>query len=666
MDLLDLKRRLKPDSYLYPEEGLARLDFEDGSFYRGGWTGNVGFTPIKPEAAGILEFFDLEGYKDGAGHQHYPDGSEYCGFYSKGLPDGYGVLTRNYPHHAPNKAKSEVLEGFFKKGKVTGPAYHCAIYDAGTRTTFGWFRDGKLSYSSIWIAALLLIVRAYAAISMKKGKQMGVRAVEKTKEAASAKQKSKKREEKVEGGSEQSGDEKKHESKRQHMLMPSPLQLGLGIAIPLISFSFFYLQGEVFSSIFFGILYMAAMAGSVAYVAHREGMNLENAERFKNSQFMQGFFLTSCICAVLVHNLYSVHYLSFWQWIWFDIFSVIMFVIYAITNNKDPGYLPQMRDGLTTQIVDEVGSKFEICETCGILRVHRSKHCKHCDRCVQDLDHHCPGLHCCIGAKNHLWFVLFSYVLSIGHALFFLAAMQAIRGRYSEEEWEPMSHWTVSSMWIWFTSNFFLIASSAYNNASLAMQAGLAYYHTIGVLTNITTNESVNWKKYSYMQKEKQSIKKRSDVDGTAEKMGASSIGMSSPSGSEGGLRRRGGGSVFGGSEKVVTVTMSAGSGDGQRSVYTASGELREFEGTTLRVVEEKERKSGSSTTGNKEFFNSNDKGYMKNIAYAWTPPNPRVESILEVYNKMKLGSGELVAEEAIESPVSPAFKEGSVGDVTV
>lgn len=54
-----------------------------------------------------------------------------------------------------------------------------------------------------------------------------------------------------------------------------------------------------------------------------------------------------------------------------------------------------------------------LCHKCRCIRRPRSKHCNYCNHCVQDFDHHCIYLGCCIGRNNRLDFLLTMIALSI-------------------------------------------------------------------------------------------------------------------------------------------------------------------------------------------------------------------------------------------------------------
>ena len=85
----------------------------------------------------------------------------------------------------------------------------------------------------------------------------------------------------------------------------------------------------------------------------------------------------------------------------------------------DPGIIkPTMDQRFRTiiELSERGGIGFEpsaFCSACLVRRPVRSKHCSVCDKCVARLDHHCPWVGNCIGAKNHKFFIGFLVMLVV-------------------------------------------------------------------------------------------------------------------------------------------------------------------------------------------------------------------------------------------------------------
>ncbi|KAJ7455017.1 zf-DHHC-domain-containing protein [Mycena galericulata] len=49
------------------------------------------------------------------------------------------------------------------------------------------------------------------------------------------------------------------------------------------------------------------------------------------------------------------------------------------------------------------------CARCSIVKPYRAHHCRVCGTCILKFDHHCPWIGQCVGARNHKFFLNFSY-----------------------------------------------------------------------------------------------------------------------------------------------------------------------------------------------------------------------------------------------------------------
>ncbi len=124
-----------------------------------------------------------------------------------------------------------------------------------------------------------------------------------------------------------------------------------------------------------------------------------------------------------------------------------------------------------------------LCHTCRIVKPLRSKHCRVKRRCVLMFDHHCPFVGTTIGLYNYTYFYLFLICFCLMMVGFITALITFIaRSKI-------------------FPRGIFLIGG--YFSLYIIPVALLAFYHTSLVLSNMSTNEQLNTRKYHYFWDEK-------------------------------------------------------------------------------------------------------------------------------------------------------------------
>ncbi|KAF7233056.1 hypothetical protein EG68_09864 [Paragonimus skrjabini miyazakii] len=122
-----------------------------------------------------------------------------------------------------------------------------------------------------------------------------------------------------------------------------------------------------------------------------------------------------------------------------------------------------------------------LCHTCRCVRTTRSKHCSKCNRCVAVFDHHCPMTDSCVGKGNRAWF------FSLCGLTCLMSTMMAYL------LWKQKSY---QLPWFWLVC-FKLLLFSIWTSSTCTFLNVL-----YSASKNLTTNESLNWRRYSYLKGE--------------------------------------------------------------------------------------------------------------------------------------------------------------------
>lgn len=117
------------------------------------------------------------------------------------------------------------------------------------------------------------------------------------------------------------------------------------------------------------------------------------------------------------------------------------------------------------------------CSSCGVWKPDRCHHCATCRRCFLRMDHHCPWFACCVGFRNHKFFIQSLVYISVYCGLTF--AVSGIK------VWQFFARQTYENTYLSLNLVFLLVVSFAFFVAEGSFAAFLVYM----VLTNTTTIE---------------------------------------------------------------------------------------------------------------------------------------------------------------------------------
>lgn len=112
------------------------------------------------------------------------------------------------------------------------------------------------------------------------------------------------------------------------------------------------------------------------------------------------------------------------------------------------------------------------CNSCGRWKPVRSHHCSICNQCTLKMDHHCPWVVNCVGARNHKAFLLFCAYACLGHAFFIIQSLFNIYSMYLHYKGEPNTLDMRKSAWMLIVMVPANIVGMVFLFATLALSLG--------------------------------------------------------------------------------------------------------------------------------------------------------------------------------------------------
>lgn len=141
-------------------------------------------------------------------------------------------------------------------------------------------------------------------------------------------------------------------------------------------------------------------------------------------------------------------------------------------------------------------SSNSFCTTCHLHKPIRSKHCRFCNVCIHRMDHHCVWLNKCVGAGNHREFLLFLMTLFL-----VTTSTVCVMLKYLVEVYpKSIGHSDGAIVSFLIQSHLAPAFLCAFAFGVMGMSGMLLLTQSVGVIANITQNEDINQKRYTYLK----------------------------------------------------------------------------------------------------------------------------------------------------------------------
>jgi ankyrin repeat protein len=177
--------------------------------------------------------------------------------------------------------------------------------------------------------------------------------------------------------------------------------------------------------------------------------------------------------------------------------SILFLFLKMATSNA--GVLPKLKSLRLDAVnfIEDIASNRDIakiCATCRLRRPLRSEHCRQCDVCVSKFDHHSHWVSNCVGARNHSLFVILLFTIVVVHLWFVRLCYLALSSL-------PETKVTTWSLFVyWYNAEPALFLLLLLFLAQAIWESILITRQLHCIVSNLTTNEIFNRKRYDYLK----------------------------------------------------------------------------------------------------------------------------------------------------------------------
>eukprot|EP00271_Cylindrocystis_brebissonii_P003804 TRINITY_DN15049_c0_g1_i1.p1 TRINITY_DN15049_c0_g1~~TRINITY_DN15049_c0_g1_i1.p1 ORF type:complete len:433 (-),score=18.83 TRINITY_DN15049_c0_g1_i1:941-2239(-) len=170
--------------------------------------------------------------------------------------------------------------------------------------------------------------------------------------------------------------------------------------------------------------------GYCGAITSDEKRRTTGGNRHGSGYYCARFFRVKDQCAVTLVSLLITAIIGGGVWacfpppasFFFPLHCLITFIIsaniifnYTLAVTTKAGQIDSsVRWGSITVVTREALEGFTFCSLCNLPKPPGAHHCRQCGECVLEMDHHCPFIGNCVGARNQRHFLVFLFWVVVG------------------------------------------------------------------------------------------------------------------------------------------------------------------------------------------------------------------------------------------------------------